>query len=400
MLNGCRITTNAKKADYIIYVTCSFKKTEEEECFRYIQKFSRYRGELIVAGCLPAIAPSRLKQEFPGRFLITKDLNEVDNFFPSFRTKFIETEDANKILFQPPPFYFRLYSSIKKLFLKSELIKKLLKQYLPFACTNMFNRREYPHLGAVYLRISNGCLGNCTYCSDRKAIGNLISKPIDICRQEYKNLLEKGCRKFVFIADNVGMYGIDCNSSLPQLFQALSDVDRGINARWHIQHLHPNWLVKFKSEFLKLVKEGKIESILCPIQSGSNRILRLMNRHYNIEEISDLFHLLKAANVNIRIYSHIMLGFPSETENDFLATLQVLKDTRFCHVAIFPYYDCYDTIASKMEYKVDKKTIFERVKKTIDFLNHENLSWHCNDVSYSRYLVKGPDIFKDNDCIG
>lgn len=394
MLNGCEITKNAKKADYLIYVTCSFKKTEEEECFKYIRKFSRYRGELIVVGCLPAIAPSRLKQEFQGRSLITRDLDKIDDLFPDFRVKFSETEDANEIIFKPLSFYIQLYLWIKKLLVKSELARKLLKRYFPFACTNMLNRREYPHIDAAYLRISDGCIGNCTYCSDREAIGKLRSKPIAICQQEYKNLLEKGHRKFVFIADNLGIYGLDCNSSLAQLFQALSETDRGIKVSWHLQHLHPRWLMKFKAELLELVKENKIESIICPIQSGSNRVLKLMNRHYNIEEVTDNLLQLKAANANLQIYTHIMIGFPSETENDFLATLQALKDIRFYHVALFPYYDCYDTVASKMGDKVDKKTIFERVKRTIDFLNRENLSWHCNDVSYIRYLT-GIDIFED-----
>lgn len=349
---------------------------------------------MIVVGCLPAIAPSRLNQEFQGRALITRDLDKIDGFFPDFRIKFFETEDANEIIFKPLSFYMRLYAWAKKLFVRSGLARRLLKRYLPFACTNMFNRREYPHIDAVYLRISNGCIGNCTYCSDREAIGGLKSKPIAVCRREYENLLAKGHKKFVFIADNLGIYGLDCNSSLERLFQALSEADRGIKVSWHLQHLHPHWLIKYKTELLRMVKEEKIESIICPIQSGSNRILDLMNRHYSIEEVADNLRQLKVANANLRVYTHIMIGFPSETEVDFLATLQALKDIRFYHVAIFPYYDCYDTVASRMGDKVGKKTIFERVKRMVDFLNGENLSWHCNDVSYGRYLT-GIDIFNE-----
>lgn len=369
-INGCKLINSPRKADYIIFVTCSYKKSREEECFKYIQEFRKYNGELIIAGCLPALAPLRMNHDFKCRFVTTDRLDSIDSLFPDFKIKFRNLPDANSVYSKPLSVFQICHLYIKKFFTQFELSKSFYKRCLRLISLGMNKQKNL--LGA-YLRIGYGCPETCAYCSIRRAVGGLRSKPIDVCLQEYRNLLEEGYRKFTILADNVGAYGLDINSSFAELLEKLSTIDRGLKVYWHIEHLHPRWVIKYKSEILKRTAERKIESIICPFQSGSNRILELMNRHHGTEEISVVLSQLKEANPDLRLSTYVIVGFPSETEEDFLATLYTLKKIRFYHVTIFPYYDDYDTIASKMEYKNDNTTILRRLRMAMNFLKRERL---------------------------
>lgn len=94
--NGFRLTNNPKKADYIIFVTCSFMKIKEEECFKEIKRLQGYRGRLIVVGCLPDISPKRFHNSFHGEYIETRNLEKIDEIFKHFKIKFRDIPDTNK----------------------------------------------------------------------------------------------------------------------------------------------------------------------------------------------------------------------------------------------------------------------------------------------------------------
>jgi len=365
-LNDYSITKNPKKADYIIFVTCSFFKDKEEECFRYINEFKKYKGELIIAGCLPLISPVKLKQNFKGKSIPTKDLQDIDQFFKKFKTKFLDISDSNfpTDIITPSSFYAK-FEGMKQ---KSKRFFKLLGNPLLFFRRVLFLFKKMSVKKTAHLRISNGCIGNCAYCGIRNAIGKLQSKPLNKCLEEYKQLLEKGYRNFIILADNVGAYGLDINSSFSELLKNLSDIDKNLKVRWTIQELHPMWLLKYQSEISNFVKEKKIESILCPIQSGSERVLKLMNRPCDTKKLLKCFLKLKKLNSNLILDTHILVGFPSETHNDFLMTLNMAKKIGFDNVCIYPYYDSYKTLSYFMDNKLEEKTIKERIKIAREFL--------------------------------
>ena len=87
-LNECSISKNPNNADFIIFVTCAFKKEMEDNCFDILKKLNKYKGEVIVLGCLPGISPSRLKKEFKGKSLVTKNLMKLITFFLNLKLNF------------------------------------------------------------------------------------------------------------------------------------------------------------------------------------------------------------------------------------------------------------------------------------------------------------------------
>ncbi len=370
ILNGCSMIRNPKKADYIIFITCGYIAPIQQESFQAIKKLQRYRAELIIAGCLGDIAATRFNNEYKGRYISTKKLNEIDSLFKNFRIKFSDVASdgylhhAISLKDHDQPEILKFYQKILKH--ATQKINGLKRRLLA-----IFGIKKIP--GRYFLHVSRGCLGNCAYCAIRNAVGTLKSKPLDTCIAEYKKLVGKGCRHLTLLGDYIGTYGLDFNSSFSSLLENLSSVDKDVDVKWEIPFIRPDYLIKHKTALSRLIKQGKIVKIGCQIQSGSKRILTLMNRYSDIDAIANTLLEFKKDGPALIISTVIIIGFPSETEEDFLATLNIIKKVKFHYVAICPYHDEEGTISSKMDNKTDKETIKERIKRAFRFFKQEKI---------------------------
>ena len=267
-LNRCRVVARPKDADYIIFVTCSVVKSKEDESFQYIDKLKGCRGELIVAGCLPDIASERLKSEFKGRYFTTKNLEEIDNIFGNPDIKFSSIEDAHLLRQEFRPSGDQQNQLIESIKLRISCLVSLAALFIMNfrisrgfykRCMNFVHHKGRNALNFIIsskpqvacLRIGHGCIDKCTYCSILKAVGNLKSKPVDLCCNEYSDLLRRGYSNFLIFADNVGAYGLDIGSSLIDLLERMSSLDGGRRVSWEIPGLHPKWLIKYRDGLLK-----------------------------------------------------------------------------------------------------------------------------------------------------
>jgi MiaB/RimO family radical SAM methylthiotransferase len=336
-LNKCEVLEKPDYADYILLVTCAYKKSKEDECFEEIRKFKKNKGELIILGCLPGIASERLKKEFNGKCLVTEKLDEIDKFFPEFKIKFAKVADANK--------------------------------EFPFAEKN-----------TCFLRISKGCIANCTYCVIPKATGKLVSKPLKECLNEYGKLIDEGYTEINFCAENVGAYGSDIKSSFAELLNELDKVSSDV--RWAIHELHPCWVLKYKKEILEHIKNKKIINLGCTIQSGSERILKLMNRFVNLNDLKGTLNEFKRINPKLNLYTHVLVGFPSETEKDFDKTLKFIKKVPFDLVIFYVYTEREGTPAAKMQGKVADLAKTKRLRKALDFCKKNNIKGISDEVDF------------------
>jgi len=349
-INGYKIVKNPAKADYVLFNTCAFKKKQEDFSIKKIQEFKKYGKKLIIGGCLPKIDKKKLREVFEGPTFSPASINQIDEIFNP-KIKFENIPDGNFLFGQiyfDKPFIKDIFQFNYKFFnIFLDRLKKILQ-------------KNY------FIRISNGCLGQCAYCGIKKAVGSLKSKSFQGCLEEFKKGISLNYRNFTILGDDTGSYGLEIRETFPRLLNKFIEIEG--NYKIYIFELHPRWVVRYFDQLLPIVKSGKIHEIMCPVQSGSDKILQLMQRFHTAEEIKEALLNLKKVFPGLRLITHIMIGFPGETEEDFEKTLKFVEEIDFDYVAVYPYFERPGTPAVILPNKVSQKIINERIKKARKFL--------------------------------
>lgn len=371
--NKCEIVDSPKNADYIFVNTCAMSKGAEDTSFNLIKQYEKYPGELIVHGCLPAISPTRFNQNFNGTFFDSKNIEEIDNLFEKFDTKFSDIGDARNLS--------QDRSALSKFINKFEFsfnFISILWVALKFKIKNL-KAPLHPRLRTgVYLQISRGCSEACSYCAIPKAVGTIKSKPLEQCLFEYQKMLEEGKRRFIFTADNIGLYGLDVKSSFAELLNRMGQIDGAYEGvKWLILELHPRWAIKYQDELLKHIESGKIEELCVPIQSGSDRLLQLMKRHNRFLETLHVLEKFRRASPILKFNTDVLIGFPTETDDDFMDTVKLITRGGFNRVQFFGYADRENTpsIDFPESEKNSNKKILKRLRIAMKILDREKISY-------------------------
>lgn len=210
-----------------------------------------------------------------------------------------------------------------------------------------------------------GCNNFCTYCIVPYVRGRERSrKPKDIIN-DVKKLAQDGYKEIMLLGQNVNSYGNDFNDELngynfPKLLQDIEKID-GIEII-RFMSPHPK---DFKDDLIEVIKNSKKISrqIHLPLQSGNTNILKKMNRKYTKEQFLELALKLKNADENISLSTDIIVGFPNETEEEFLDTLDVVDKVKFDQIYMFIYSKRNGTIAAKIEDRVTNKEKVERLER-------------------------------------
>ncbi|MDY0160523.1 MAG: radical SAM protein [Bacteroidales bacterium] len=370
-INNYTLVDNIEDADFHICVTCAVTKANLNNHIEYFKTIANSSGELIVAGCLPGTNPKELKQVFSGKVIVTKDIADIDKFFPDFRIKFTEVPEV--YFYDIGAFHMFTDDTVNQsyfnLLCKYGFSKTFFSKINRKRQANDFyrNNKNLNVSEPCFVKISSGCANNCTYCNIRDAIGKIKSKSIENLCVEYRSLLEEGNRNFHFIAEDLCSYGLDIKSSLGDLLTALSEVDYNYDVKWTLNGVNPNWLSHNYKEFASLFK-SKIWEIMIAVESGSDRLIELMNRKYVISELEETLINLRKINPGFRINSLFILGFPSETDEDFQSTINLIKNVKFDSVTLTNYSEFENRASAKIFPKVDAETIYERRKRAEDVL--------------------------------
>lgn len=371
------IAPSPKDADFIFINTCAMSQTAEDTSVNLIKKYLDYDGKIVVHGCLPQIAPSRFSKEFEEKKIIkidAKDLEgKMDELFPSFNTKFSEFPDPVALAQDQS-----LISKVINKFKFDEVFFLTCLSALKFKLKNP-TKPLHPRvkLGA-YLQIGSGCSDNCTYCAIPRAIGGMKSKAQDQVLREYARILEKGENSFIFTADNLGLYGLDIGTSLPSLLDDMHSIDTKYRkVHWTFNELHPKWLLKYKPTILNYVSNGKIKELCVPIQSGSDRILQLMKRNNKAAETQTVLEEVRKAAPALRLTTDVIIGFPTETDEEFLSTIKMIARVGFDQVMFFSYGKREGTPSADMTVNEEenRKNIIRRFKMASKLLDKERISY-------------------------
>lgn len=339
ILNGWQESIE-NDADYILINTCSFLAVKEKYFVKFIRKKSNslLAGQrLIVFGCLPATNPEAILRINKNIILFKRNLNEIVDFF-QFKNKKI-----------------RLSSIVSNhLSLKNRLIN-FLNYFL------MHNEAIYYRLKknkVFHLKISEGCLGRCAYCSEKFTTIHRSRKIKEIIK-EFKKGLRMGFKYFALNSDDTAAFGTDNNEKFADLLSKI--LDHKTDFKLAVTEFNPRGLMECR--VVDMFVSPKIIFVTIPIQSGSQRILNLMHRPYLIKEIIPRIKALKRMNPAIMINTHIIVGFPTETKEDFDKTLALFDENIFDRVKIFEYNDRPGTESNQMDGKISEKVKKRRTNK-------------------------------------
>jgi threonylcarbamoyladenosine tRNA methylthiotransferase MtaB len=213
------------------------------------------------------------------------------------------------------------------------------------------------------LKIQDGCNNFCAYCVIPFTRGRIRSKDIDEAEKEARELVCEGCREIILSGIHLDNYGKETGRfDLCDLLLRLSDID-GLE-RVRLGSLEPVFITEENVEKMKKVK-NLCHHFHLSLQSGCEKTLRAMNRHYTPEEFLSAVKLLRDAFEECSVTTDIITGFPGETDEDFGVSLEFAKNAGFAKVHVFPYSERKGTAAALMENRVPKSVRDERCRKMI-----------------------------------
>jgi len=332
-----------EKADVLVYNTCCIRESAEQRALGNIgnaKPIKKINPNLIVAvcGCMPQQknVEEMLKKKFP--FInIVFGANNVE-FFGE---------------------YLDLYLKQKKY-----QASVLEQTYQSNAKENTIIRDN--NLSA-FVNITYGCNNFCTYCIVPYVRGREQSRPADEIYAEVKNLIEVGKYKIItLLGQNVNSYGNDFTenkTTFPQLLEHIANFKGDFEIRF--MSSHPKDL---SDELIDVIaRNDKIsKAIHLPVQNGSNKILKLMNRNYTREKYLDTVRKMREKIPEVTLSTDIIVGFPNETEQDFEDTIHLIQEVKYSNAYIFMYSKRKGTVAEQMDGHLPIEVKRERIHKLLE----------------------------------
>ncbi len=358
LANGHEVVDNPADSDMVLLWTCGFRRDVRDNSLTEIDRYLReYHGELVVAGCLPDIDRELLNSQFQGRVIPWRnDREELEKVFGA----------PNKKLSEIPLVLF------KKQLYEDEAVYR--KEH-PGA--------DVPYVGRyIQLYISEGCIWECTYCSERLAFPPYRSfnedDIVEACRREVER---SGRRQVVFLGDSVGDYGIDTGCSLPNLIRRLHDTVPGIKLA--LQDFNPYHFLKFYDDMVKFLRGGLVVHLQIPYQSASDHILHLMKRPYKRSDLDKVFGTINEVGFT-EFDSHMIVGFPGETEEDFDESVAFAIRHGPKYMLINGFMESPQMPAAKLTGKVDAETKHRRIREAEARVKTIGIICNADDSEYAR----------------
>lgn len=343
---GYEETQTAEDADVIVFNTCCVRENAEQHAFGNIgmyKKLKKEKKDLVIAvcGCMTQQGEfaKKLSATFPFVDVIIGTYN-IDEFGKILQ----KTVDTKK----------RVVEILDK---NGEICEEIT----PY-------RSSYPN---AWVNIAYGCNNFCTYCIVPYVRGRERSRLPENVVDEVKNLVNEGYKEITLLGQNVNSYGHDLKNGVS--FSSLLDEIGKIDGKFRLRFMsnHPKDLTEDVIEAIKRNPHA-CHAIHLPVQSGSNRILSLMNRRYSVEKYLSQIDSIRKIIPDCAITTDIIVGFPTETENDFLDTVNLVEKVKFDGAFTFVYSKREGTKAAVMDGQIDPEIQKDRIMRLIDVQNDLN----------------------------
>ena len=338
-------------ADFVVINTCCVTGEAESKSRQAIRKAIKNGSQVAVMGCYGQLAPNIINE------LGVKIV--------------IGTSNRKNIVDEVENIFFAQNSFVNQKISADEF-------------------EELPHVPSktrAFIKIQDGCNGDCTYCIIPKVRGKSRSRSIESIKRELNTLTNY--KEIVLTGINLGMYGSDINLNL---VDAIKVVLKNSSARIRLSSVEPK---EISDELIEILcDEPRIcKHLHIPVQSLSDDVLKKMNRHYSAKNFSDMVNRLKNKIPSISIGIDIILGFPTETDKNFFETFNLLKELPINHFHVFGYSPREGTVAADMK-QIDSLEKKSRVSKILSLAVKKNLSYRKNLIGTHAEVLT--EVFKNN----
>jgi threonylcarbamoyladenosine tRNA methylthiotransferase CDKAL1 len=329
LVNGYAVSREIDGSEIILVNTCCV--TEDKiATSRAALEFAKAKGKgkrVVLFGCMAGLPFPWLERED----LICigpKDLGKLDTHFPHHTS--VTSLSVNQL---PPAFY---------------------------------EPGQGLGYGDYFIMIAQGCANRCSYCNIKRAKGEVRSEPAERILHELQKGLSLGVWRFTLLADDCASYGHELGTDLVQLMEQMFTAGRGFSLK--LGYVYPQFVLTHFNRLKTVFKTGRIRYVNIPVQSGSQRVLQLMNRRYSIDAVMDAVLQLRDAAPGTTFCTHIMINFPTESHDDFLRSLAIADG--FDEVLFLHYSDNQDTTAAGLLPKVPEPEVLRRLDMASDYANH------------------------------
>ncbi|MHA1786090.1 MAG: tRNA (N(6)-L-threonylcarbamoyladenosine(37)-C(2))-methylthiotransferase [Candidatus Helarchaeota archaeon] len=338
--SGYLLVDDSEKADVIFLNSCFVKNPTESKLISKVKiLLKKYpKKKFVIGGCMPEVRSDYLEKLFPTVSLIgTSVLHEIPKYIPKIlRGKIIKA-----------------YKSPKKF--KLGYPRKLKNNLIGI------------------IPISEGCNNNCYFCCTRLARGEILSYPIKLILKEIGHLLDNGCKEFWITAQDTAAYQ-ENSKNLVDLLNEINKFEQ--NFFYRVGMMNPSNLKRILPRFLGMLNEKKMYKFIhLPLQSGSDKILELMNRKYRTYEYMTMVNKMRKKS-RITLATDIIVGYPDESDKNFKDSIEIIKKIKPDIVNISQFGARPKTRASRMTNKIQSNIIKQRSRELTRIC--EEIIWNKN----------------------
>lgn len=315
-----------KEADLVVINSCAAKSPAEQRCFHDIDNAKKKGQKVVVAGCVPQSMRTHPR------------LQDVAALGPRNLQDITTIVDAAA-----------LGNNIRKFATRGNPALALPKI------------RRNPHVEIV--PINTGCLGSCTFCKTVHARGRLTSYPKEAIRTTVQQAVDEGIKEIWLTSEDLGAYGRDIGTNIVTLLKSIATLRGDFTVR--LGMANPPFIQEHIKELATIMQrypQRFYHFFHIPLQAASDNVLKEMNREYTVDEFLACVRLIRENLPEATIATDIIAGFPSETEEDFQKTLELLKQEQFPIVNINRFYSRPNTPAARMQ-QLPTKTLSARCKQ-------------------------------------
>ena len=327
---GYKEASSIDDANLIVINTCSVTNMADSKCRKFIRRLKRENPEAIVVACGCSVQNNFNEYAEMGIDILTGTTNKAR--IPELVKNYLTNKEK-----------VRLFDNNRKQTFE-----------------NMFLNRFVKHTRA-FIKIQDGCDNFCSYCVIPLVRGSIRSKNFNEVISEAKTLADNGHKEIVLVGIHTGSYN-DNGKDLFDLIDEISKIDNILRIR--ISSIE---ITELNDKFLKLLKDNKkiVNHLHIPLQAGSDEILKLMNRKYDLKYFEEKINTIRSIRPDINITTDVIVGHPYETDELFNQTVDFCQKIEFGKIHVFPYSKRNNTKAAMMPNQVDEKDKKDRANKLI-----------------------------------